>query len=170
MRYFSGFCFRNEKSIFEKFLIQSDTTVAGFSYGACKAFEYAYYTTNRVDRLILLSPAFFQEHKKSFIRTQLRYFTTDKDLYIQNFINNVIYPSHIDISPYFHTGTQEQLQELLEYKWDISKLQELKQRGVSIEVFLGEKDKIVDTTKSTKFFAQVSTVYTIKDVGHILSD
>ena len=40
-----------------------------------RAFEYVYhFTTQRIDTLILISPAFFQTEKPSFIRTQLRYF------------------------------------------------------------------------------------------------
>lgn len=60
MRYFSGFCFQNEEALFEPYLIKSDFTVAGFSYGAIKAMEYAFTCKTRIDTLQLFSPAFFK--------------------------------------------------------------------------------------------------------------
>jgi pimeloyl-ACP methyl ester carboxylesterase len=168
MRYFSGFLLDNEAEIFKEFLIDSDTTVAGFSYGACQAFEYAYNTKERVDRLILLSPAFFQNQKPSFKRTQLRYFKTSKDDYIKAFLQNISYPSNFSMQNYLQDGTTTQLQELLEYEWQRDKLQELQNRGVSIELFLGEKDAIIDASEAYEFFKDIVTTYYIKGVGHIL--
>jgi len=63
--YFNGFSLAKEENLFEDFLLGSEFCVAGFSYGAQKAFEYVYKSSERVDRLILLSPAFFQTKMKS---------------------------------------------------------------------------------------------------------
>ena len=60
MLYFNGFSLQNEEEHFKAYLSDNDLTIAGFSYGAQKAFEYAYHSKERIDRLILLSPAFFQ--------------------------------------------------------------------------------------------------------------
>ncbi len=168
MIYFSGFLLQNEQSLFDQLYENNQNIVVGFSYGAQKAFEYLYHSTSRIDRLILISPALFQSSKPSFIRTQLRYFEANRDEYINQFLANVTYPSTIDISNYLHTGTSEELEELLSYKWDSDKLRKLVDRGVTIEVFMGDRDKIIDTQKVTELFTSYATIYHIKGVGHIL--
>ena len=168
MRYFNGFSLCNEEKFFKEQLIKSEYSVAGFSYGAQKAFEYVYNTTERVDRLVLISPAFFQNHKKSFIKTQLRYFKADKEAYRKEFLKNVAYPSSIDLSSYVCDGSYEELESLLGYVWEKEKVLELVERGVSIEVFMGDKDKIVDIDKSYNFFSDLVPVYLFKGRGHLL--
>ena len=168
MKYFNGFALQGEEKFFESYLIESDFCVAGFSYGAQKAFEYAYGADRRIDRLLLLSPAFFQHHKTSFIRTQLRYFKSDQQVYIQQFIKNVAYPSSIDLEPYLDIARYEELKSLLTYIWDREKIIALQNRGVTIEVFIGGKDKIVDDQKSFEFFSEISTTYYFKEQGHLL--
>ena len=168
MRYFNGFSLCNEEKFFKEQLIKSEYSVAGFSYGAQKAFEYVYNTTERVDRLVLISPAFFQNHKKSFIKTQLRYFKADKEAYRKEFLKNVAYPSSIDLSSYVCDGSYEELESLLGYVWEKEKVLELLARGVTIEVFMGDKDKIVDIDKSYNFFADLVPVYLFKGRGHLL--
>ena len=168
MRYFNGFALQNEEHFFKEYLVEGDFTVAGFSYGAQKAFEYAYASHERVDRLILLSPAFFQNQKSSFIRTQLRYFKSDQEAYTQQFLKNVSFPSLLTLDDNLANGTYEELEELLSYVWDRDKILELQQRGVEIEVFLGGRDKIVLTQKSLEFFSDVTTTYLFKGCGHFL--
>lgn len=85
MKYFNGFSLQNEEKLFQSYVTEDDYSVVGFSYGAQQAFEYAYHSTQRINRLILLSPAFFQTEKPSFVRTQLRYFEADRDAYVKNF-------------------------------------------------------------------------------------
>ncbi len=169
MRYFNGFSLCNEEEFFKEQLIESEYSVAGFSYGAQKAFEYVYNTSDRVDRLILISPAFFQNHKKSFIKMQLRYFKSDKEAYTKQFLKNVVYPSSIDLSSYLCEGTYEELEALLSYIWEKKKLLELLDRGVTIEVFMGDSDKIVDVEKSYGFFSDLVPVYLFKGMGHLLT-
>ena len=109
MIYFNGFALKGEEKFFKEELVENDFSVAGFSYGAQKAFEYAYNSTERIDRLILLSPAFFQNHKKSFIRTQLRYYKADEILYTEQFLKNVTYPSNINLSDNLNINKYEEL-------------------------------------------------------------
>jgi len=168
MIYFHGFALKDEEIFFKDQLIDSDFCVAGFSYGAQKAFEYVYNTTERVDRLILLSPAFFQNHKKSFIRTQLRYYKADEKAYREQFLKNVAYPSPLNLCEYLDNGTVEELEALLSYVWDSKKILELIECGVTIEVFMGESDKIVNVDKSFEFFSELTTVYLFKELGHLL--
>lgn len=168
MIYFNGFSLQDEAQFFSEYLVRNDFTVAGFSYGAQQAFEYVYAAEQRVDRLILLSPAFFQTRKPSFIRTQLRYFQNGQEAYVRQFLANVAYPSQIDLSSCLNIGTYEELEALLTYQWDIEKIKEVMDRGTIIEVFLGGKDKIIDAQAVFEFFRDSATVYFIKNVGHLL--
>jgi pimeloyl-ACP methyl ester carboxylesterase len=167
VKYFSGFSLQKEASLFTNFLIHTDTTVAGFSYGAQLALEYAYASTERIDRLILLSPAYFQTQKPSFIRAQLRYFEADKDAYIAQFLKNVSYPSTFDLSTYLNIGSVKDLEALLTYTWETEKIESLLARGITIEVIMGTEDKIVNTLEAQKFFSK-TTNYILKDTGHSL--
>lgn len=168
MLYFHGFSLNNEEHFFQEILIDNDFCVAGFSYGAQKAFEYVYNTKQRIDRLILISPAFFQNHKASFIRTQLRYYKANEQAYTKQFLENVAYPSHTNLSEYLVEGTITELEDLLSYVWDKEKILELLKRGITIEVFMGEADKIVDAQQSFEFFSELTTVYLLKEKGHLL--
>jgi pimeloyl-ACP methyl ester carboxylesterase len=169
VRFFSGFLFANEHKLFSKYLRDDDFTVAGFSHGAQKALEFALTGETRIDRLILLSPAFFQEREEAFKRAQKLYFTANKERYVKHFLQSVVYPAtERDISGYLQEGSQEELDALLEYEWDQDKLATLKSQGVEIEVFLGASDRIIDAEKVAGFFAQNATVYLIKEAGHLL--
>ena len=168
MVFFSGFCFKNEKELFSDWLVEGDFVVAGFSKGAIEAFEYAYSKKERVDRLILLSPAFFQMERDSFKKLQLKAFQKNRELYKQNFYNMCIGNSDIEISEYKADGDIEELRELLYYEWSIEKIEELQSRGVVIEVFIGSDDKIVNSTHSLEFFSNITHSWYIKGVGHLL--
>lgn len=168
MKYFNGFSLQNEEELFAPYLIKSDYCVAGFSYGAQQAFEYVYHAKERIDRLILLSPAFFQTQKPSFTRTQLRYFEAGKEAYVKQFLANVSYPSSLDLSKYLKVGTKEELEALLTYQWDSNRIQEIQDRGTTIEIFLGAEDKIIDAKATFDFFAPLSTTYLMKNMGHLL--
>jgi len=168
MLYFNGFSLSGEELFFQDYLIESELCVAGFSYGAQKAFEHVYATQKRVDRLILLSPAFFQTQKPSFIRTQLRYFEAGKKAYVKQFLENAAFPSTKDLTPMLQTGTKEELEALLTYQWDAEKIEEITKRGTVIEVFLGAEDKIIDSASASDFFREYATTYWIKGAGHLL--
>ena len=168
MKYFNGFSLKGEEVFFESMLLESELTVAGFSYGSQKAFDYVYDSKERVDRLILLSPAFFQNEKKSFIKTQLRYYKADKEGYIEQFLKNVTYPSSLELKDYVVAGRLEELEDLLTYTWDKEKFTELLDRGVVIEVFIGGRDKIVNSKESFAFFSELTHTYFLKYEGHIL--
>lgn len=168
MKYFNGFCLEGEEIFFKEYLTDSAYTVAGFSYGAQKAFEYVCEIEQRVDRLILISPAFFQNHKKSFIKTQLRYFKADEVSYKENFLNNVVYPSTLSLDSYLAEGSYNELEALLSYVWDEDKIKKMISKGIIIEVFMGLEDKIVDAQKSHEFFSKLVPIYAFKDRGHLI--
>jgi len=170
MKYFNGFCLFGEEALFKSYLYESEYSVAGFSYGAQQAFDYVYESTTRIDRLILLSPAFFQTQKASFLRTQLRYFDIGKEAYIKQFLANVSYPSKKNIlDTYLCVGKKSELQDLLRYQWDKKKIEEVIARGTIIEIFLGKEDKIVNTDEVLAFFSKTKCIsYTVKNSGHLL--
>lgn len=168
MVYFNGFSLQGEEKFFSELTVQSDLVVAGFSYGAQQAFEYVYKTTKRVDRLILLSPAFFQNQKPSFARTQLRYFQNGQEAYVEQFLKNVAAPSSVDLSKHLNIGTKEELEALLTYTWDAEKIKEVTERGTVIEVFLGSEDKIINAEAAFDFFGDITVTYYIKGAGHLL--
>jgi pimeloyl-ACP methyl ester carboxylesterase len=169
VKYFNGFSLRGEEKLFEVYLDESDFAVAGFSFGAQLAFEYAYHSDGRIEKLILLSPAFFQNEKKSFIRTQLRYFEQDKQAYREQFLANVAYPVQVDLSAYLDNGSKEELESLLTYRWSSEKIVELLERGTKIEVYLGGRDKIINSDTAFTFFSALTTSYLIKEAGHLLT-
>ncbi len=168
MKFYSGFGFKNEKDLFKDILPKNGFFVAGFSKGSIEAFEYVKNSKKRVDKLILISPAFFQKKDEKFKRLQLLSFKKDFKKYMLNFYKNVLYPSKIDIKEYQTDGDFNQLEKLLYYKWSKDSLKEIRSRGVDIEVYLGEKDKIINPIEAYDFFKSFATVYYIKNVGHIL--
>ncbi len=168
MNFFSGFSLVGESSLFVEYLKKGDYTVSGFSLGAIEAFEYAQNSSDRIDTLQLFSPAFFQERSEKFKRLQTLSYKKDQISYEKQFLKNISYPSSIEMSRYFKQDSLESLEKLLYYVWDEKKLESLKSRGVFIEVYLGGKDKIIDSQKAYDFFKNFSTVYFIKEGGHIL--
>lgn len=168
MNYFSGFCFQNEEELFDSYLEVSDFCVAGFSYGAIKAFEYSSISKDRVDKLQLFSPAFFQDFSDKFKRLQTINFRKNRSRYIKNFLSQVKYPSELNLDRYFHEGNIDELEELLNYVWNEERLNELVKKGTEIEVYIGEKDKIINPDSVLEFFRPYANVYYIKSVGHIL--
>ena len=166
--YYSGFSLKEEKELFSEYLVENEFTVSGFSFGAINAFEKILSSETRVDLLQLFSPAFFQTQDEKFVRMQLMFFKKDSKSYCDNFLKNIAYPSSFDTLPYFKEGTYEELQTLLTYKWDKEKLNKVLEKGTKIEVYLGGVDKIIDSSKAYEFFKDFSTVYFIKNSGHIL--
>jgi hypothetical protein len=165
--YFSGFSLKNEKELFSDFLIENDFTISGFSYGAIKAFEYGLESNNRIDKLQLFSPAFFNDKNDKFKRLQMMFFSKDSNEYAKNFLSNCGFDEELS-KKYFTLGSSKELNELLYYMWDEKKLQSLKDRGVFIEIYLGGKDSIINPQIACDFFKEFGEVYFIKDASHIL--
>ncbi len=167
MVYYSGFSLKDDSSFFEKYLKQSDYNVAGFSYGAIKAFEYILTCKERIDTLQLFSPAFFQTKPKTFKRAQMMAYKKDKEKYLSQFIQGCFEPN--ELKKTLHVSTQEsELEELLHYEWDAQKLKSIKESGVQIEVYLGSEDKIIDAQGAKEFFLPYATTYFINGANHFL--
>ncbi len=169
MIYFSGFSLRGESELFADWLVESDYAVAGFSYGAIRALEYALEHWGRLDRVLLFSPAFFQTRSERFRRLQLDAYRRDRESYLHRFLANVAAPAECDLRPYLHPGGTEELERLLSYRWRERDLKALRARGVVIEVFLGEKDRIIDAQGAAEFFTPLATAtYRFRHGGHLL--
>ena len=159
MKYFSGFCLKNEKELFKEYLEEGEFVVAGFSYGAQKALDYVLTTKNRVDKLQLLSPAFF-DYPKKIIDLNIKSFKENKDRYIKNFLKKAGFYE----KRYIGECDEKELISLFTFDWE--KIKEVK--NVKIEVFLGEFDKIIALKKAREFFICYGDVYLIKKANHFL--
>jgi len=166
--YFSGFSLKDEKELFKEYIVENDYSVSGFSYGAIKAFEYVLNSKDRIDLLQLFSPAFFNDKDKKYKRMQLMFFKKDSKQYCDNFLINCGFDDK-NKDKYFSIGTFNELKELLCYTWNKEKLAKLKEKGVNIEIYLGEQDKIINSSCSLEFFKPFGDIYVIKDKGHIIS-
>jgi hypothetical protein len=170
MKFYSGFSLKDESYLFTDFINPSDFTVCGFSYGAIPAFESVLELLRegrRIDTLQLFSPAFFQSKDAKFKRLQLMSYKKNQDVYMQQFVDACFAPYNKKIVEHKET-TIEELQELLEYVWDIDLLKFIEEKGVKIEVYLGGKDAIVDSHATKEFFQEVATVTYIKEANHFL--
>ncbi|MCF6201373.1 MAG: pimelyl-ACP methyl ester esterase BioV [Hydrogenimonas sp.] len=174
MRFFSGFSLEGEEVLFGEFLKsykKNPYIVAGFSYGAIKALEYVYRCEERVDRLLLLSPAYFVQKSEAFKKTQIIYFKKDPAKYLKSFFKNAAYPADSSLlDPFMKNGTLEELKELLEYEWPKDRLKSVAERGVKIEIYLGMKDRVVDAQEAHNFFKEYGQSYLFKPYGHILKE
>ncbi len=170
MRFYSGFSLHQEHTIFEPFLEEGDFTLSGFSLGAILAFEEACTSRDRIDKLQLFSPAFFEDKDAKFKRMQGFYFKKDKEAYVKNFLKNIAYPSSLDMQAYYHDSTPEALEKLLYFTWSQEQLQILREKGIMIEVYLGMEDKIIDVQAVRDFFLPFASVIMIKNSGHILKE
>ncbi len=171
MKFYSGFSLKNDKHFFDEYIKDSEYNVAGFSYGAIKAYEEVkkrLEANRRVDTLQLFSPAFFQTKSEQFKSMQLRAYRKNQDVYLRQFINSCFSPYEVKKVELNNDTTIDELDELLNYKWDLVGLKELQNQGVKIEVYLGGEDKIVDADEAKKFFIEVSTITYIKNANHFL--
>ncbi|MDR0664744.1 MAG: pimelyl-ACP methyl ester esterase BioV [Helicobacteraceae bacterium] len=166
MRFFSGFGFVGEAALFASRLpiCDSPRSVAGFSLGAIRACQYALETSSRIDRLALFSPAYFQDKDDRFVRLQLISYARDSAAYMRNFYANC---GMFD-GRYANRDPQEgDLSLSLNYKWRLDMFERLK--NLSISVYLGGKDNIINADKALDFFSKTNArIVYIKNANHLL--
>ena len=170
MIFFSGFSLQNEQAFFEDYINSSEYCVCGFSYGAIKALRYVkkqLESSKRVDTLQLFSPAFFQTKDSKFKKLQLMGYRKDKKKYLKDFIDVCFTPYSVKDTEHYDTDISE-LEELLNYEWNIEELKYLNNSGINIEVYLGGEDKIIDVKSAREFFLETATVTYIKKANHFL--
>jgi alpha/beta superfamily hydrolase len=66
MRFYSGFALSEDQHFFDPYLKQSEYTVAGFSYGAIKAAQYAQRHMSVSILFSFFPPLFFKPKKSRF--------------------------------------------------------------------------------------------------------
>lgn len=167
--YFNGFALQDEEHFFDDILDNGQYVISGFSYGAIKAFKNALNSTTRVDKLQLISPAFFQSKSSKFKRLQLMGYQKNSDAYLLKFTENCFLPYGVKDVTYSKHSVAE-LEELLTYEWNGAELQALVDRGTAIEVYLGGQDKISDVGPAYAFFLPFATVTLVKGANHFLQD
>jgi hypothetical protein len=160
MRYFSGFCLCGEEKLFEDYLDCGEFCVAGFSRGAQKALDFVLNTKERIDKLQLFSPAFF-DVKKIFVDKNLEEFRKNKENYAKKFLKK----AGLDNFKFLceKNCSESELEALFSYDW-----KKIEKANLKIEVFIGEKDLIVNPKKSYEFFKKYANVYMIKKANHFL--
>ena len=170
MKFYSGFSLKDDEHFFKEYVIDTDYTVSGFSYGSIKAFKYVLEQlkdSNRIDTLQLFSPAFFQTKSPKFKRFQTISYSKSQEAYLNNFIESCFSPYSKKSVHNIETSVDE-LEELLGYEWIMPQLKDIADKGVAIEVYLGGKDRIIDVAGAREFFLDVATVTYIKDANHFL--
>ena len=170
MKFYSGFSLKNEEYLFSEYIKRSEYTICGFSYGAIKALRATIQVLDegkRVDTLQLFSPAFFQSYDEKFKRLQLMSYKKNEEIYLKQFISSCFEPFEKKIVEHTNS-TIDELRELLEYEWNLDEFKEILERGVTIEVYLGGQDKIIDVNVAKELFLEVATVTYIKDANHFL--
>ncbi|MGA9046549.1 pimelyl-ACP methyl ester esterase BioV [Sulfuricurvum sp.] len=169
MRFYSGFSLTDDQHFFDPHLKHSDYTVAGFSYGAIKAAQYAAESHERIDTLQLFSPAFFQTKKESFRRLQMGGYFKDAERYLENFLTSCFAPS--PVAPItLGSNNAESLQELLYFEWTPELMETIRAKGIRIEVYLGLEDRVIDVEGAREFFLPYATVTSIRRGNHFLQE
>ncbi|MEA3523877.1 MAG: pimelyl-ACP methyl ester esterase BioV [Campylobacterota bacterium] len=167
MKFYSGFSLREDKTFFTPYLKESQYSIAGFSYGAIAALLHVSQSSSRIDTLQLFSPAFFQNKPEKFKRLQMMAYQRNSELYLKNFMKTCFKPYVLKKTLHVETSADE-LHELLHFQWPVDILQDIVDRGIVIEVYLGEKDAVIDADAAKSFFLPFSTTYYIKNANHFL--
>lgn len=168
MRFFSGFCLAGEEELFDEYLPAYGSFVSGFSYGAQKALRYAI-TDESVKKLILLSPAFYSHKEEAFKEAQIAAFVSNPKLYALKLLKKSGLKDEERLK-YEADGTKEELTGLLYFEWMAEDFKRLIDRGVSIEVFAGLADKVVEQREAAEFFMGIENIkfYRLENKNHIL--
>ena len=169
MRFYSGFALSEDQSFFDPYLKHNAYTVAGFSYGAIKAAQYAVDVDERIDTLQLFSPAFFQTKKESFRRLQMGGYFKDAERYLENFLTSCFAP--LPKTPtMFGENDERGLEELLYFEWTSELMEKIRDKGTRIEVYLGLDDQVIDVEGARAFFLPYATLTSIRRGNHFLQE
>ncbi len=169
MRFYSGFALSGDQHFFDPYLKHSTFTVAGFSYGAIKAAQYARDAHERIDTLQLFSPAFFQTKKESFRRLQMGGYFKDSERYLENFLTSCFAPLPKSLIRLGDNSAQG-LEELLYFEWTSELMESICSKGIRIEVYLGLDDQVIDVEGAREFFLPYATVISIRRGNHFLQE
>ena len=170
MTFYSGFSLLNEHHYFESYLENNDYTIAGFSYGAIAAAHDASQSTCRIDTLQLFSPAFFQTKSDSFKRLQLSGFHKSPQEYRNRFLESCFAPYSVHEVELDWNANEEHLRELLYFEWTAELMEPIISKGIRVEVFLGDHDRVIDVVGAREFFLPYATVTSLRTGNHFLQE
>ena len=162
MIYFSGFALQNESVLFKNIIPKDPFCVCGFSYGAIKALRYALKDLQRIERVILISPAFFNDKDERFKKTQLFFFKKDPQKYIKNFFKNC--SLKVDLYPFFKEPSFFELKELLYFNWQTKDLDYLRKKISILRFILDKMIKLSIPSKPFCFLKNLQLYFFIKTV------
>jgi hypothetical protein len=170
-KFYSGFYLHDEFDLFKDYIEKSDFIFSAFSYGCIRLLEDLNSYDKRVDKIQLFSPAYFGDKDDKFKNMQLKMFEKNEKLYIENFLKNCAYPSEYNLINYVRPSLKDDLEKLLFFDWNEILFQKIfeKRPNLEIEIFLGEKDKIISSNIAADFFRRYGNVYFFKEVGHIIT-
>ena len=172
MRFFGGFGFNDDPGLFSETLDSLGLSncgaydVLGFSFGAQKALSFALDSPLRINRLILLSAAFFNDRDSHFAPAQLALFRRGKMGYMRQFLKKIGYAPEME--DFLGKANERDLAELLAFRFSAEDLAALRARGVLVLAIFGAADKIINVAHAAAFFAPFGIVYTIKNANHLL--
>lgn len=174
----NGFFFQKELIFLKNFVHKGIYDISGFGFGAQKAYDEAFLRISRgrrVNKLILLSPAFFGNGKmnQSDKILQIKAFEENKKIYTFNLLKlmgeeNNLMEKNPTSKDFVLKIKSSDLYSMFDYIWDKKKIETLSYRGVSTEIYLGGKDKTINALKISEFFAPHATIYLIKKANHFL--
>lgn len=180
MVFFGGFGFSDNIKIFEPILREfgyfdaNPYNVCGFSFGAQKAVQYtleSLETNARINRVLLLSPAFFNDRDLAFKNAQLRAFSKNRVLYMKTFYKNIgLCAEDKQFLQEVESLDLCTLEQCLYYEFKGEDLILLNSRGVEIVAILGSRDKIINANVANDFFSKYGIVYMINDANHLLCE
>lgn len=175
--HFNGLFFQREIKFLKIFNNRGIYDISGFGFGTQKAYDEAFLKIargERVNKLILFSPAFFGEIgqiNQSDRDLQINAFKKNKRTYESNLLRLMegenMREKFIPKKIIFEIQLPD-LCSMLNYIWDVKKLETLSYMGVTTEVYLGGKDKTINVFKVSEFFAPYSVIYLFKQANHFL--
>lgn len=175
--HFNGLFFQKEIKFLKIFNNRGIYDISGFGFGTQKAYDEAFLKVSRgerVNRLVLFSPAFFGEIgqiTQSDRDLQIKAFKKNKWTYGYNLLRLMegenMRENFIPKKFIFEMQLPD-LYSMLNYVWDAKKLEMLAYMGVITEVYLGGRDKTINVSKVSDFFAPHSVVYLFKQANHFL--
>jgi len=163
--FWDGFCIKNGKQLLGKYRDLAPLRIGGFSYGAQQVWELLKKGgTGRIVKVQLFSPAYFDSLSDRWKKLNLERFKQDREGYLKEFYRRALIPPKYQNWECLHRQEmEEELKKLLTYRW-----KKIDLTGLDLEVYLGERDRIIDLEGAYQFFKKLGRVYLIKGVGHSL--
>ena len=67
-------------------------------------------------------------------------------------------------------ANEEHLRELLYFEWTAELMESIVSKGIRVEVFLGDHDRVIDVNGAREFFLPYATVTSLRMGNHFLQE